>query len=113
VVIVGGGQAGLSLAGCLQRRGIRPLVLERHRIGYAWEQQRWDSFCLVTPNWQCRLPDFAYDGDDPEGFMGREAIVAYLRRFAARIQAGQKAPVRRGEGILFPVGPWIESQPNV
>ncbi len=96
VVIVGGGQAGLSLASCLQRRGIRPLVLERHRIGYAWEQQRWDSFCLVTPNWQCRLPDFAYDGDDPEGFMGREQIVAYLRRFAARIQAD----VREGVSVL-------------
>ena len=27
----------------LQQRGIRPLVLEKHRIGYAWDQQRWDS----------------------------------------------------------------------
>ncbi len=86
VVVIGGGQAGLSVAACLQRRGIRPVVLERHRIGHAWQQQRWDSFCLVTPNWQCRLPDFPYDGSDPEGFMGRSEIVAYLRRFAAQIQ---------------------------
>ena len=87
VVVVGGGQAGLSVASSLQRRGIRPLVLEQHRIGYAWEQQRWDSFCLVTPNWQCRLPDFPYDGEAPEGFMGRDQIVDYVRRFAAHIQA--------------------------
>jgi putative flavoprotein involved in K+ transport len=85
VVVIGGGQAGLSMAACLQRRGIRPLVLEKHRIGHAWEQQRWDSFSLVTPNWQCRLPDFPYDGPDPEGFMGRAEIVAYVRRFAERI----------------------------
>ncbi|MCT0199572.1 MSMEG_0569 family flavin-dependent oxidoreductase [Synechococcus sp. CS-1325] len=86
VVVVGGGQAGLSVAHGLQQRGINPLVLERHCIGYAWDQQRWDSFCLVTPNWQCRLPDFPYDGDDPEGFMNRSQIVDYVQRFAA--QAG-------------------------
>ncbi len=95
VVVVGGGQAGLSLAACLQRRGIRPLVLEKHRIGHAWEQQRWDSFCLVTPNWQCRLPDFPYDGEDPEGFMGRAEIVSYVRRFAKRIAAD----VREGVNV--------------
>ncbi len=83
VVVVGGGQAGLSVAHALQTRGIRPLVLEKHRVGYAWDQQRWDSFCLVTPNWQCRLPDFPYDGPDPDGFMGKAEIVAYLQRFAA------------------------------
>ena len=92
VVVVGGGQAGLSVAHCLQKRGVRPLVLERHRIGHAWARQRWESFCLVTPNWQCRLPDFPYDGDDPEGFMGREEIVRYVQRFADHIQV----PVREG-----------------
>ncbi len=86
VVVVGGGQAGLSMAACLQRRGIRPLLLERHRIAHAWRHQRWDSFTLVTPNWQCRLPDFPYDGEDPEGFMGRADVVAYLQRFAERVR---------------------------
>ena len=95
VVVVGGGQAGLSVAHCLQKRGLRPLVLERHRIGHAWARQRWDSFCLVTPNWQCRLPDFPYDGDDPEGFMGREEIVRYVQRFADHIQV----PVREGVAV--------------
>ncbi|KEF40994.1 MAG: FAD-dependent oxidoreductase [Cyanobium sp. CACIAM 14] len=95
VVVVGGGQAGLSVAHCLQKRGLRPLVLERHRIGHAWARQRWQSFCLVTPNWQCRLPDFPYDGDDPEGFMGREEIVGYLQRFADHI----RVPVREGVAV--------------
>jgi putative flavoprotein involved in K+ transport len=105
VVVVGGGQAGLSIAACLQRRGIRPIILEKQRIGYAWEQQRWDSFCLVTPNWQCRLPDFPYDGQDPDGFMGRSDIVSYVRRFAAHIQADVREGVsvdrllRHGDGF--------------
>jgi putative flavoprotein involved in K+ transport len=94
-VVVGGGQAGLSAAACLQRRGIRPLVLERNRIGHAWREQRWDSFCLVTPNWQCRLPDFPYDGDDPEGFMVRGDIVDYVRRFAEATDAD----VREGVSV--------------
>mgnify|MGYP006237728181 FL=1 len=59
VVVIGAGQAGLSVAYALQQRGIRPLVLEKNRIGYSWDQQRWDSFCLVTPNWQCCLPDLS------------------------------------------------------
>jgi len=82
-VVIGGGQAGLSIAYALQKRGIRPLVFEKNRVGYAWDQQRWDSFCLVTPNWQCRLPDFPYDGSEPNGFMVKSEIVSYLQRFAA------------------------------
>ncbi|MFM2342445.1 MAG: hypothetical protein RLZZ592_2098, partial [Pseudomonadota bacterium] len=58
VVIVGGGQAGLSASQVLKQRGIDHVVLEKHRVGHAWRQDRWDTFCLVTPNWQCRLPDF-------------------------------------------------------
>ncbi|ABB56872.1 putative flavoprotein involved in K transport [Synechococcus elongatus PCC 6311] len=91
-IVIGAGQAGLSMAYCLQKRGLQPLVLEKHRIGFAWDQQRWDSFCLVTPNWQCRLPDFPYDGAEPEGFMGRQAIVDYLHRFAKTC----RAPIREG-----------------
>lgn len=83
VVVIGAGQAGLSIAHALQKRGLRPLVLEKHRVGHAWNKQRWDSFCLVTPNWQCRLPDFPYDGPDPEGFMVKDDIVTYVKRFAA------------------------------
>jgi len=56
VVIVGGGQAGLSLSHCLQQRGIDHLVIEKRSLVHTWRTQRWDSFCLVTPNWQCQLP---------------------------------------------------------
>lgn len=87
VVIVGGGQAGLSVSYQLQKEGIEHLVLEKNKILYSWKTQRWDSFTLVTPNWQCTLPDHPYDGDDPKGFMNREETIAYLERFAKKAAA--------------------------
>ena len=83
VVVVGGGQAGLSVSYCLAELGVDHVVLERDRPGYEWRERRWDSFCLVTPNWQCQLPGFPYDGPDPDGFMARDEIVTYLEKYAA------------------------------
>jgi putative flavoprotein involved in K+ transport len=86
VVVVGGGQAGLSTSHYLKQHGIQHVVLEKRRVGHSWRSERWDTFCLVTPNWQCRLPDFPYTGADPKGFMLRDEIVAYLEAFAAKVQ---------------------------
>jgi putative flavoprotein involved in K+ transport len=82
VAVIGGGQAGLSIGALLKRRGIEHVIFERHRIAHSWRTQRWDSFCLVTPNWQCKLPDFHYTGNDPDGFMQRDEIVSYVQEFA-------------------------------
>lgn len=82
-MVVGGGQAGLSMSWWLGRLGVEHVVLERERVGHAWREQRWDSFCLVTPNWQCRLPGFPYAGADPDGFMVKDEIVAYVEAYAA------------------------------
>ena len=90
VAIVGGGQAGLSVACQLQSKGIESVVFERHEKFHSWRVNRWDSFCLVTPNWQCRLPGFHYDkefgGTDPDGFMLRDEITDYLDAFAATFE---------------------------
>ena len=82
VVIIGGGQAGLTVSWYLQKKGIEHAVLERHQKFHSWRENRWDSFCLVTPNWQCKLPNFPYQGDDPDGFMLKDEIVEYLDGFA-------------------------------
>ncbi len=87
VIIVGGGQSGLSMAYCLKRRGISCLVLEQHRIAHAWREERWDTFCLVTPNWQCTLPGFPYAGGDPKGFMQKDAIIRYVEDYARFVDA--------------------------
>jgi len=86
VVVIGGGQAGLSMSYHLTRKEIDHVVLERSQIGHSWRNQRWDSFCLVTPNWQCNLPGFPYAGPEPKGFMKKADIVAYLEAFAASFQ---------------------------
>jgi putative flavoprotein involved in K+ transport len=92
VIVVGGGQAGLSLSHGLKQRGIDHLIFEQHRACHAWREKRWDSFCLVTPNWQCQLPGFPYAGDDPEGFMKKQQIVDYLDSFIAQLDP----PLREG-----------------
>jgi putative flavoprotein involved in K+ transport len=91
VVIVGGGQAGLALSYELTKADLDHVVLERGRVASTW-RGRWDAFCLVTPNWTMSLPGFPYDGDDPQGFVPRDDIVAYLERYAASFHA----PVQTG-----------------
>lgn len=95
VVIIGGGQAGLSVSWYLTRDGIDHIVLERHRRFQSWRANRWDSFCLVTPNWQCRLPGWPYKGPDPDGFMPRDEIVEYLDGFCASFDP----PLREGVAV--------------
>ncbi len=82
VVVIGGGQAGLSASSCLTAAKIEHLVLERHRVGHDWAERRWDSFSLVTPNYQCTLPGYEYAGGDPDGFMVRDEIVDFVRGYA-------------------------------
>jgi putative flavoprotein involved in K+ transport len=104
VVVIGGGQAGLSLSYYLKQRGIDHLVIEKNDPVHAWRDQRWDSFCLVTPNWQCKLPGWDYAGDDPHGFMRKDEIVAYLAGFVKHVDApllahcAVRRVARRAEG---------------
>jgi glycine/D-amino acid oxidase-like deaminating enzyme len=83
-IVIGGGQAGLAVSRGLVEMGVDHVVLERGRIGETW-RRRWDSFCLVTPNWSAQLPGHPYDGNDPDGFMPRDEIVEYLERYAASV----------------------------
>lgn len=102
VVIVGGGQAGLSVSRELGELGVEHVVLEASQVASAW-RRRWDSFTLVTPNWTLDLPGSPYGGDDPEGHVARDKIVAYLQKYAAQ-HAG---PIREGVRVdsLEPGGP--------
>jgi putative flavoprotein involved in K+ transport len=95
VVIIGGGQAGLAMSYHLKQSGIDHVILEKHQIAHSWKTKRWDTFCLVTPNWQCRLPGYFYQGSDPKGFMLRDEIVAYIENYARHIAA----PVKEGVAV--------------
>lgn len=87
VIVVGGGQAGLSVSHYLQQRRIDHLVIEKSQPMHSWRTQRWDAFCLVTPNWQSKLPGWEYRGNDPHGFMKKDEILAYLEGFKQHVNA--------------------------
>ena len=104
VLIVGAGQGGLSVSWFLTRAGIPHRIVDRGGVGHAWTQ-RWDSFCLVTPNWSIRLPGAEYDGDDPDGFMPREDFVQYMKDwadgFGAPVESGVDVTAIRRDGTGF------------
>ncbi|MFL6206140.1 MAG: flavin-containing monooxygenase [Acidimicrobiales bacterium] len=95
VVIVGGGHSGLAMSKQLSDRGVDHVVLERGEVADSWRNQRWDSFTLLTPSWQTQLPGARYEGDDPDGFMDRAQIVAFIEAYAGRVDA----PVRAGTTV--------------
>lgn len=81
-LVIGGGQAGLSVSYHLRERGVEHLVLDAApRIGDAW-RNRWDSLRLFTPS--------RYDGLDGRPFPGnkgawptKDAMADYLADYAA------------------------------
>jgi putative flavoprotein involved in K+ transport len=81
-VVIGAGQAGLTLGRELSRRHVAHVVLERGRIGERWISERWESLTLLTPNWLNRLSGGEAHAD-VEGFLHRRNFVDYLRNYAA------------------------------
>jgi putative flavoprotein involved in K+ transport len=94
-VVIGAGQGGLAMSRCLTERSIDHVVLERSEVASAWRTQRWDSLRLLTPNWQCRLPGWAYDGSDPDGFMSCAEVADFITSYASVISA----PVQTGTSV--------------
>jgi putative flavoprotein involved in K+ transport len=86
-VVIGAGQAGLAISYFLTGAGRPHVVLERAAaVADAWRNQRWDSFTLVTPNFQVRMPGAEYRGSEPYGFMTRAQTVAYFDSYVRRFQ---------------------------
>lgn len=80
VVIIGAGQAGISMSYFLQQQGVPHIVLERDRAFSSWHN-RWDGFRTNTPNWMNTLPVLntgQVPSNDPKAFATREEIVAYF-----------------------------------
>jgi putative flavoprotein involved in K+ transport len=90
-IIVGGGQAGLTLGHYLMRQRRDFLILDQYpRVGDAW-RQRWDSLRLFTPAKYDGLPGVPFPGDRLS-FPRKDELADYLEAYAARF----KLPVRTG-----------------
>jgi putative flavoprotein involved in K+ transport len=94
-VVIGAGQAGLSLSRRLGAAGRPHVVLERGRIGERWRSERWESLAMLTPNW-LNVLDGGPAHADADGFLGTADFVAYLRRYAD----ANGSPVREGVEVL-------------
>jgi len=95
-VIVGAGQGGLSTSYYLKQQGRDHVILEQaHHAAEAWHK-RWDSFTLITPNRTIRLPGAEYQGDDPDGFMPRDEVIAYFEEYIERFEL----PIRYGIRVI-------------
>jgi putative flavoprotein involved in K+ transport len=95
VLIVGGGQAGLSAGHRLQESGIDIAIVDAgDRIGDTW-RHRWDSLRLFTPAVVSALPGLAMEGVDT--YPTKDQVANYLERYAARhdLDVRLSSPVRR------------------
>ena len=94
-LIVGGGQAGLTMSHRLKQRGLAHLVLERRRIAERWRSERWDGLRFQFPNWSVRLPDFPFPRTDPDAFASSRDILDYIVGYAGFVAP----PIRCGVAV--------------
>ncbi len=87
VVIIGGGQAGLSASYCLRQRGVDDhVILEKHRIGHSWQESRWDAPDSATTDPPFQLPGVT-DSSDPAGTgSSKEQVVERLERYVKQFR---------------------------
>ena len=93
-VIVGGGQAGLSVGYHLQKAGRSFVILEAaERIGDSW-RQRWDTLKLYSPAFRDGLPGLRFPGGGAE-YPTKDEFADYLETYAAHFEL----PVRSGARV--------------
>jgi putative flavoprotein involved in K+ transport len=102
-LVIGGGQAGLTMSHRLKQHGLPHLVLERHRIAERWRSERWDGLKFQFPNWSVRLPDFAFPHRDPDAFTSTAEIIDFIEAYAALVAPPIRCGIevtrlRRGDG---------------
>ena len=105
IVIIGGGQMGLSLGYYLRRAGADFLILDAEEgPGGAW-RHGWDSLRLFSPAGYSSLPGWLMPPPTHKGYPTRDDVLDYLARYEARYQLSIRRPVKalvveRAEGHL-------------
>src|SRR6476660_519338 len=91
VIVIGGGQSGLSLGYYLSKAGYSYLILDaERRIGDAW-RKRWDTLRLFTPARYDSLPGLPFPAPR-HSFPSKDAMGDYLEQYASHFNL----PVRSG-----------------
>lgn len=81
VIVIGAGQAGLSMGYYLKKEGYDFVILEgEKRIGDSW-RNRYDSLVLFTPKSYSFLPGMELPGDK-NAFPTKDEIADYLEMYA-------------------------------
>lgn len=80
-IVIGGGQAGLSVGYHLKRQGVRFVIIDAsERIGDAW-RKRWDSLRLFSPAWANGLDGLRFPG--PSNVLPtKDQMADYLEGYA-------------------------------
>ena len=92
-IVIGGGQAGLSVGYHLAKRKLRFVILDENgRVGDAW-RKRWDSLRLFTPTRLNGLPEMPFDA--PKwSFPTKDEMADYLEAYAERFSLPLRTGVR-------------------
>ena len=94
-IVIGGGQAGLSVGYYLAQRELPFVILDANeQIGDAW-RNRWDSLRLFTPRRFDGLAGVPFPGPS-DSFPSKDEVGDYLEAFAARFEL----PIRTGTRVL-------------
>ncbi len=108
-VVIGGGQAGLSVGYHLAKRGLPFVILEANgRIGDTW-RRRWDSLRLFTPARFDGIPGLPFPAA-PHAFPTKDEMADYLegyvKRFALPVRTGVQVErlSRNGSHYLVTAG---------
>ena len=103
-IVIGGGQAGLSVGYHLAKRGIGFQILDSSlHVGDAW-RNRWDSLRLFTPARYTGLPGLRFPGRGgafPTKDQMADYLAAYAQRFRLPIQNGVRVDRLWREGSRF------------
>jgi putative flavoprotein involved in K+ transport len=103
-VIIGAGQAGLSVGYYLKKHGVPFTILEANkRVGDSW-RKRWDSLHLFTParydgiaGMPFPAPSFSFPSKDQMA----DYLESYARHFALPVQTGVKVEkLTRHDGVF-------------
>jgi putative flavoprotein involved in K+ transport len=109
-IVIGGGQAGLSVGYYLKKHGSRFVILDANeQIGGSWRTRTWTSLRLFTParydglpGWPFPAPGWSY----PTASETADYLEAYAERFELPVRTGMRVTrlTKDGERYILECG---------